>query len=228
MIKSPSVFENILFYLNTLKTSQTMFDQFMAVVEEDLTIKIESLETIRLNVHLGSHRRTIVNVQIMMLKCYSSRVKSFEKVSDNSILNICEQYKKDDRDDVRIGYLVKRHIQILVKMKRRMKAILDVSEKYSVTKQLDTTNVFDAEKDDLSLSTGVKDKEDHNQVTTKFPNYRYFLYDSPSFSRIPLPLKSACSSSSRPKDQFGETPLRPLKFFSDHIFVLAKTFKKKH
>ena len=114
-----------------------MFDQFTAAVEEDINIKVNLLESMRLNIDLSSSQRSYLNVQIMMLKCYSNRVKSFQKVSDNSISKICNEYCKNKRDDGTIGYLVKKHIQGLVKMKRRIKQILDVSEKYAMIDLLD-------------------------------------------------------------------------------------------
>ena len=45
MNHSASVFENILFYLNALKTSQSMFDQFTEAVEEDIKIKVNLFKT---------------------------------------------------------------------------------------------------------------------------------------------------------------------------------------
>ena len=78
MNHSASVFENILFYLYALKSSQSMFDQFTAAVEEDIKIKLNLLESTRLNMELSSNQRTFVNVQIMMLKRYSNRVKSLQ------------------------------------------------------------------------------------------------------------------------------------------------------
>jgi hypothetical protein len=45
-------------------------------------------------------------------------------------------------------------------MKRRMKQILDVSEKYSVIDLFDKRQVVDEENKDLNLSTSVKDNED--------------------------------------------------------------------
>ena len=79
MNHSASVFENICFYLNALKSSQSMYDLFTAAVEEDIKIKVNLLESMRLNMDLSSNQRTLVNVQIMMLKCYSNRVRSFKK-----------------------------------------------------------------------------------------------------------------------------------------------------
>ena len=80
-----------------------MFDQFTAAVEKDIKNKVNFLESTRLIMELSSNQRTFVNVQIMMLKCFSNRVKSFQKVSDNSILKICKKYCKRERDDGTIG-----------------------------------------------------------------------------------------------------------------------------
>ena len=140
-----------------------MYNLFTAAVEEDIKIKVNLLESMKLNMDLSSKQRTFVNVQIMMLKCYSNRVRSFQKVSDNSISKICKEYSKDERDDRTIGYLVKKHIQGLVKMKRRMKQILDVSEKYAVIILLDKMKFVDEENKDLNLSTSVKDNKDQTQ-----------------------------------------------------------------
>ena len=191
MNHSASVFENILFYLYALKSSQSMFDQFTAAVEEDIKIKLNLLESTRLNMELSSNQKTFVNVQIMMLKCYSNRVKSFQKVSVNPISKICKEYSKDERDDGTIGYLVKKHIQGLVKMKRRMKQILDVSEKYAVIDLLDKGKVVDEQKINLNLSTRGKDNEDKSQSVPPFNSYKYFGFDSPSFLRKHLPENSS-------------------------------------
>ena len=86
MNHSASVFENICFYLNALKSSQSMFDQFTAAVQEDIQIKVNLLESTILNMDLSSNHRTFVNIQIMMLKCYSIRVKKiqFERSAMNT------------------------------------------------------------------------------------------------------------------------------------------------
>ena len=159
-----------------------------------------------------------------MLKCYSTSVKSFQKVSDNSILKICKKYCKKERDDGTIGYLVKKDIQDLVKMKRRMKQILHVSEKYAGVKLLYKRKVVDEENKDLNLSTSVKDNEDQTQSVQPFTSYKYFNFDSPSFSRKHLTENSSISILNGRKRHFGKTSSRPIKFLSDYMFVLAKTY----
>ena len=43
-----------------------MFDKFKAVVEKDLIIKIEGLETRRLNVYSNVNEKALLNAQIMI------------------------------------------------------------------------------------------------------------------------------------------------------------------
>ena len=228
--KTSTVLENINFYLTLLQSSQAMFDKFKAVVEKDLIVKIVDLETRRLNVYLDLNEKTLLNAQIMIMKCYLSRVKIFQKVSDKSILNICKEYSKYEKDDEKIGKIVRRHVEVLVKMKRRMKAILDITEKYAVIDSSDkSSKSFSAKSYNLDPSTRVKNKTDYNQQATTITNYKYFEFDSPSFSRVPFASTSTplTGLATNKKHQFDNIPNRPLKFMSDHIAVLVKTFTNK-
>jgi len=236
--RSASAFENILFHLNALKNSQEMFDQFMEVVEGDVKNKITCLKSLKNNDFLNANQKTYAAVQIFMLKRYSKRIKSFQKASEISIGNICDKYCKDNRDDEQVGHLVNKHIQVLAKMKRRMKQIIDVSEKYAVIELFIAMNALSEQIDDLDLSRRLKDSKDRRltESVTSFSNVAQSDVDSPSLSRIPSP-SSSCSfefveSSISPFDYkptaFGKKTLRPLKSLSDHIFVLTKTFTNKH
>ena len=231
--KPISAFENILFHLNALKQSQEMFDQFMDVVEEDIRKKKTLLKSVGLNDQLSTNQKTYASVQSFMLKRYSNRIKSFHRASENSIANICEEYCKDARDDKNVANLVNKHIDALVKMKRRMKHIIDVSEKYAVIDLFTTINILSDESYDLDPSSSLKDSKDRrlNKSVTSFHNH----FDSPSFSRSPSP-SSVCSldfKDSKVSDfeclpiKFGKQPLRPFKSLSDHIFVLTKTYTNK-
>ena len=105
-----------------------------------------------------------------------------------------------------------------------MKQILDVSEKYEAIDLMDKRKVIDEEKDDLNLSTSVKDNEDQTHSVQPITNYKYFSCGSPSFSRIHSPENSSISIVNGRKGHFGKTSSRPIKFLSDYIFVLAKTY----
>ena len=77
-----------------------------------------------------------------MLKRYSNQIKSSQRASENSIANICAEYCKDNRDDKKVSDLVNKHLPALVKMKSRMKHIVDVSEKYTVIDLFAAINVL--------------------------------------------------------------------------------------
>ena len=143
-------------------------------------------------------------------------------------MNICKEYSKNDKDDEKIGKIVRRHVEVLLKMKRRMKAILDISEKHAVTDLIDTSSKLFIERSyNQNPSTRVKNKSDYNQKVTTITNYKYFEFDSPSFSRVPFASTPLTRSATHKKHQFDKIPDRPLKFMSDHIAVLVKTFTNK-
>jgi len=227
-------FKNILFHLNELKTSQDMFDQFLEVVEEDVKTKTKLLQLLRLNDQLSKNQNTYAAVQIFMLKRYSNRIKSFQKASDNSISNICEEYSKPGRDDDKVSDLVNKHIAVLEKMKRRMKHIIDVSEKYAVVDIFTAIDDLSEDSFDLDPSSGVKDQR-MTQSVTSLSTDKYGSYSSPSSSRISSPsslYSSKSTASSRSSLSLTRFPnskpsLRPIKSLSDHISVLTKTYSSK-
>ena len=67
---------------------------------------------------------------------------------------------------------MKKHIQVLEKMKRRMKQIIDVSEKYAVIELFIIMNAISEKSDDLDLSSSLKDSKDRRltQSLTSFSN----------------------------------------------------------
>ena len=228
----PSAFENILFHLNTLKQSQEIFDQFMQIVEEDIKKKTKVLKSVKKSDQLSTNQRTYASVQCFMLNRYTNRIKTFQQISDNSIDGICVEYCKDVRDDKKVSDLVKKHVEALAKMKRRMKHILDVSEKYAVIDLFSAISVLNEESGDLDPSESLKDLKDRRltRSVTSFCNNTYRLPDSPSFSRVSSPSQSSLSSlSCAESDQilFRKNPLRHFQSLSDHLCVLGKTYTDK-
>ena len=235
--QSASALEILLFHLNALKNSQELFDQFMEVVEEDVKKKINCLKSVKNNDYFNTNQKTYATVQIFMLKRYSKRIKSFQKSSENSIGNICDKYCKDNRDEMKVGHLVNKHIQVLAKMKRRMKHIIDVSEKYAVIELFIIMNAINEKSDDLDLSSSLKDSKDRRltQSLTSFSNVAHSDVNSPSLSGIPSPsslcsfefAESSISCLDYQPSVFNKQSLRPLKSFSDHMCVLTKTYTSK-
>ena len=161
----------------------------MEVFEEDIKKKTTVLKSQRQNDQLSTNQKTYASVQSFMLKRYSNRIKSFQRASENSTENICGEYSKDNRNDKKVIDLVNKHIHALVKMKRRMKHIIDVSDKYAVIDLFATINVLSEESYDLDPLSSLKDAKDRRltQSVSSLHNYTYSHSDSPSFSRIPSP-----------------------------------------
>jgi len=232
----PSAFENILFHLNALKQSQEVFDQFLQIVEEDIQKKTKVLKSVKKSEQLSTNQKTYVSVQCFMLKCYLNRIKSFQQISDNSISGICAEYCKDGRNDEKVGDLVNKHVDALEKMKRRMKHILDVSEKYAVIDLFSAISALHEESDDLDPSESLKDSKDRRltRSVTSFCNNTYRLPDSPSFSRVSSPSPSSVSSLffaesnlDCPQILLRKNPLRHFQSLSDHLCVLGKAYTDK-
>eukprot|EP00092_Neocalanus_flemingeri_P087109 GFUD01109867.1.p1 GENE.GFUD01109867.1~~GFUD01109867.1.p1 ORF type:complete len:262 (+),score=60.23 GFUD01109867.1:47-832(+) len=228
-----SAFKTILFHFNTLKSEQELFDQFMEVVDKDVKSKTNVLKWLRLNDHITTNQNMYAAVQIFMLKLYSTRIKSFQKASEKSFANIYEEYCKDNRDSDKVSDLVNKHIQVLVKMKRRMKHIIDVSEKYAVIDLFENIHVLSEQRYDLDPSCSLKDRKDIRltKSLTSLSNDANTDFNTPSFSRMPSPSLSYSESSISHLDcqqiVFGKQSLRPLKSLSDHMFVLTKTYTSK-
>merc|ERR1712032_832543 len=76
-----------------------------------------------------------------MLRRYSKRISRFRAASIESERRICEVYRSEwERGGA--GVLIERHMHILVKMKRRLKHMMDVSDKYFLTDLLDTLHLL--------------------------------------------------------------------------------------
>ena len=114
-----------------LKTAQADFEKFIHVVSEDLATKIDQLKSIKSNETAQWNERSYASVQVIMLNQYVHRINRFRVVSRNSLKNLAIKVNKDDKKMKHIN----KHIDTLAKLKRRLKHILDVSDKYAVRTQ---------------------------------------------------------------------------------------------
>merc|ERR1719430_458380 len=101
-----------------------------------------------------------------MLRRYIRRIQRFQEVVEESIRNICHQYWRGGEDggnikvtcdsDIKVREdvekLVKHHLHILIKMKRRLKHMMDVSDKYFLADKTDIEDIIENNTDrDLSF-----------------------------------------------------------------------------
>ena len=150
-----------------LKTAQADFEKFIHVVSEDLATKIKQLKSIKSNENAQWNERSYASVQVMMLNQYVNRINRFRVVSRSSLKNLSIKLIKDKEKFKHID----KHIDTLAKLKRRLKHILDVSDKYAVEDLFDGINLLndiseDVDKQAKSPNEGRKSKRRYKSLTS--------------------------------------------------------------
>merc|ERR1711971_1000458 len=125
-----------------------------------------------------------------------NRVNRFKEVNAKSLDAIQEEVEKKDGSVEKIGDLVATHVLEVSKMKRRMKHILDVSEKYAVI-DTDINNVPDNFLDDIDTdkvsktsSMSLQNLEKRNSMDSNSSDEDFSLasgspHSSPGSSPMP-------------------------------------------
>lgn len=208
-----------------LKQVHTDFERFLGVVQADLEEKLDKLKRFKASDNINIHDKSYASLQIFMLHKYSHIVENFKTVSVKSAVNISKKLDKDKNKVKDIDDLVNQYKAILERMKRRMKRMIDVTEKYAVVEIFDTINLLTAASDDLntSLNTG----EDENKIrsvvslgdlVTESSN---ISTSSPSDVTPRKPSESSTSSDT----SLGSSPVvNTFRSFTDHVSVLTKTY----
>lgn len=226
-----------------LGKAQAEFEKFVKVIEDDLKVKVDKMKTFKKTESSGRSDKNYATLQLFMLSKYMNRVSRFKEVNAKSLEVIQELFdKKEMVDD-----LVANHILDVSKMKRRMKHILDVSEKYSV---IDTNfNVPDNFLDDVdsdkvskTSSVSLQNLEKRNSMDSNSSDDYFSLnsgspQSSPGSSPMP-PMSENSSSvpslstspSSRPSS-ISPGPIKPtrstFRSLTDHMSVLTKTYTNR-
>lgn len=133
-----------------LKRIHLEFKQFLNVVVEDLSVKMENLQKYKTSdsVTVTGHEKNFANLQMFMLTKYSNRIENFQTVSDQRVENICRAHNKQSSTDS-VTNLVSKYSKSVSKMKRRMKDMIDVTDKYAVADIFDSINILNEASKDL-------------------------------------------------------------------------------
>ena len=146
--------------------------------------------------------------------------------------------------------MVEKHMAIVGKMKRRMKQMLDVTEKYAVEDIFDTINLLHQMSNKIKLSPIEGEEERVNRLTRRSQSLTVLgvdTVDSPSKSTrsrqqagVKLVQSSSSSSSRRSLSPLtergggggggevvGGRKMNTFKSFSDHLAVLTKTYTNR-
>ena len=143
--------------------------------------------------------------------------------------------------------MVEKHMAIVGKMKRRMKQMLDVTEKYAVEDIFDTINLLHQMSNKIKLSPLEGEEERASRLTRRSQSLTVLgvdSVDSPSMSTrsrqqaggVKLVQSSSSSSSRRSLSpltergiggEVGGRKMNTFKSFSDHLAVLTKTYTNR-
>ena len=120
---------------------------FAEAVKDDINTKRAVWSLDKDSANLKANQRTYAYLYGLMLGLFLKRLNKFQKYSDSSISRICREFCKKERNEEIVNLYVKKHIQSLEKMKRRMKHMIDVADKYSerefVTNLYRKSNLFE-------------------------------------------------------------------------------------
>jgi len=195
-----------------LKKIHSEFEQFLNVVVEDLSEKMENLQKYKNSDTVSAHDKNFVNLQLYMLVKYKNRIENFKTVSSRRVETICLAHNKKSSSDS-VTDLVNKYSKAVSKMKRRMKDMIDVSDKYAVVDIFDTINILnEASKDLDSIDSSTLDKSRRSVVS---------LGDRESFQDI-----STISTSSDVTGLSQERKSKTLRSLSDHLWVLRRSYLK--
>ena len=166
----------------------------------------------------------------------------FQNVANASLLSISSALENGKE----VAGLVEKHMAIVGKMKRRMKQMLDVTEKYAVEDIFDTINLLHQMSNKIKLSPIEGEEERVSRLTRRSQSLTVLgvdSVDSPSMSTrskqqtgVKLVQSSSSSSSRRSLSpltergtggEVGGRKMNTFKSFSDHLAVLTKTYTNR-
>jgi len=150
--------------IDKLKRVHDEFEEFLNVVVDDLSEKVSKLRLYRSQETSNSVKeRNFTSLQIYMLDKYRVRIEGFRRSSCASVDNIFCLQSRDEQSD--ISNLVKKYNKAVSKMKRRMKDMIDVTDKYAVVEIIDNLNILnEASKDLVSMDTSDSDEKSRKSI----------------------------------------------------------------
>ena len=156
-----------------------------------------------------------------MLRRYSKRISKFQAASVKSLKRISEVSISDEETKV----LIATHMRILVKMKRRLKHMMDVSDKYFLTDLMDTIHLLGKATSELAPPVEPFSVSSASSCSSFLSldlstSTSYLSLSSPSVSYTSSSSSSSSSAPSRPK-------LRPFRSLVDQLVVLSKTYTEQ-
>lgn len=195
-----------------LQRIESEFHPFLITVRNDLIEKSATLKTLREHRDSNKLDKNHANVQLFMIQQYSQRLEQFDFLCKQSLLKLSQRFLRGEELEAK----VEKHISILNKMKRRMKMILDVSEKY-VT--LEVAEAVDQMKEFCEELTRIQTK------STLSSSLHNVLEEKKDYTDFTLSWRSRSLSDSSCADSGRQVPKRnTFKSITEHLQIMTKTF----
>merc|ERR1712024_150425 len=216
--------------LGELEQLQNEFESFLSVVNQDIEAKTEYWSVLKKGEverrasrgelgRRGKKLETYASIQRFMLRRYSKRISRFLKASVESLRRICEVCSSEGERE-RAEELIDTHVHILVKMKRRLKHMMDVSDKYFLTDLADTLHLLGQATSELAPPIELERYMSSPSSCSSFDD----LSTSTSYLSLSSPSISYISSSSASSTAPPHPKLRPFRSLLDQLVVLGKTY----
>lgn len=226
----------------SLAQSQQNFLSFLNVVQEDIRTKHEQWCGIRrmCDTSQGKNVRVFASIQQFMLLRYQRRISDLREVVMESARRLCREYLEGAEA---IDQLIEIHARILVKIKRRLKHMIDVSDKYFLAETVDKMTQLQRSQSASPLDSSLRGKNLQNRSLSLSGSIAScssdISFDSDS-SGSPSPSSSPTSSPSNlsasmfslssppPSLEGGTRPrLKSMSSLLDHVMVLTRTYTQK-
>ena len=198
------------------------FSLFLDTVKSDISEKIATIVELKVNKVSGQFDKNFANVQLFMMQQYLQRMSKFDFLCKESLLKLSQRFLTGND----VSDKVRGHIDITIRMKRRMKRIMDITEKYVVLDVIESVDQMKVHCDNL-------DNVFTDSADSKLCSSLYSLDSNGDVSRdyVDFTLSWRSKSISDPLDQVREKPLpkrrKTLRSVTDHLAVMTKTFNLK-
>ena len=126
-------YENILFHLNFLQSNHETFLDFIEEVRDDIERKRSVFNELQESNHSNVDQKINAVIHQAILKLFDKRISSMKKAACNALAHIYTEFCDKQLEDVKIMNLKEKQLISLEKMKRRLKHMMDVSEKYAIS-----------------------------------------------------------------------------------------------
>ena len=217
-------------HFETLQKVNEEFEEFLYTVKTDLKEKSSDLKRVR-DADSSSRRcRSYAVIQLFMLQQYEQRLNRFDFLSRQSLFKLSRKFLNGDDIDEQVSD----HITIIMRMKRRMKGFLDVSEKYlvldvtdSVTQMTELCERLEGRSPKCSgeFDVSTKNLSQRQQLTAVSCKFSVSTSGLNNLfeSKVPRSPRSRSLSYSGSENVERKT----LRSVTDHLLVMSKSFTNR-